>query len=246
MREIERSAASVEEAIESGLAELGVSEQEASIEIVREPKSGFLGLASQPAVVRIRTRIDGPLEPAPARDEHGSSPEGPVEGTPGEDPSLEDQIDAAADFLEGLLDRMALVADVEVSESDGVTYVDIWGAEDEESIGLLIGRHGATLDGLQDLVRSAVQRRTGERCRVVVDVEDYRKRRHAQVVERAREAGRRAVKSGRQVALEPMSSLERKIVHDAIAEMDGVETASEGQEPSRRVVVRPLSERSEA
>jgi len=230
MREIERSAPSVEEAIEAALAELGVSEQEASVQIVQEPRSGFLGIASQAAVVRVRTSASpaAPGRPAPSAEEADE----------GEDAEIEDQIDAAADFVEGLLERMGLAAEVEVSESDGATYIDIWGADEEESIGLLIGRHGATLDGLQELVRSAVQRETGSRCRVLVDVEDYRKRRRTQIVERARDAARRVKKSGRQVALEPMSSYERKLVHDAIAEMDGLETASEGEEPNRRVVIR--------
>jgi len=83
-----------------------------------------------------------------------------------------------------------------------------------------------------------VHRVTGERCSVLVDVEDYRKRRRAQVLHRARDTALRVKKSGRQEALEPMSAYERKLVHDAVAEMGGLETASEGEEPERRVVIR--------
>jgi spoIIIJ-associated protein len=105
-------------------------------------------------------------------------------------------------------------------------------------MGLLIGKHGATLEALQELVRSAVQRRTLARCRVLVDIEDYGKRRRSQLADRARQVARRVRRTGRQEALDPMSPYERKIVHDAASEVGGVESASEGQEPSRRVVIR--------
>jgi spoIIIJ-associated protein len=275
MREIERSAASVEEAVEAALSELGLSEQEAQIEIVQEPRSGFLGLNSSPAIVRVRAlpREGGPrlgaddgddeagpsAEAAPSSEDvppgEGAGERAPGERAPGERASGErapgegfdddqDQADAeedaelAADFLEGLLDVMDLDAEIELGMVDGTMYVDLWGPESSEDMGLLIGRHGHVLDALQELTRSAVQRRTGERCRVVVDVEDYRKRRKDQVIRRARDAARKVRTSGRPEALEPMGAFERKIVHDTIADEGDLETASEGQEPNRRVVVR--------
>jgi spoIIIJ-associated protein len=155
-----------------------------------------------------------------------------------EDVDLDEQADVAADFLEGLLDRIGLMAEVEITDADGATYVDIWGEDDEEGIGLLIGRRGATLEGLQELVRMVVHQQTGDRCRVLVDVEDYRKRRRSQLTKRAREVGRRLQESGGEEALEPMSAYERKLVHDAVAELGGLETQSEGEEPNRRVVIR--------
>jgi spoIIIJ-associated protein len=221
MRETEKSAASVEEAVEAALAELGLSEQEASIEILQEPKSGFLGINSSPAVVRVWAST------------------GVAEDEEVDDEIAEEQGELAADFLEGLLDAMGLDADVEINaEEAGLLYVELWGVEGSESMGLLIGRHGATLDALQELVRASVQRKTGERCRVLVDVEEYRRRRRSQVARRAHEVAHRVKKSGRSETLEPMSSFERKVVHDAVAEIGGLETMSEGDEPNRRVVVR--------
>ena len=132
---------------------------------------------------------------------------------------------------------MGLAADVEIAEQDGATYVEVWADEGEEGVGLLIGRHGATLDGLQELVRSVVQRQTGERCRVLVDVEDYRKRRRAQVIRHARDVAKRVTSGGEDEALEPMTSYERKLVHDAVASIGGLETHSEGEEPNRHVVI---------
>ncbi|HJP67234.1 MAG TPA: RNA-binding cell elongation regulator Jag/EloR [Actinomycetota bacterium] len=205
--------------MEAALAELGLSEQEASIEILQEPKSGFLGINSAPAIVRVRAAG------APMVEE--ISPE-----------VLEEQAEMAADFVEGLLEAMGLEADVEIVSDEHGLSVELWGGEGAESMGLLIGRHGATLDALQELVRSSVQRKTGERCRVLVDVEEYRHRRRSQVARRAQDVGRRVLKTGKAETLEPMSAFERKVVHDAVATLGGLETASEGDEPNRRVVVR--------
>ena len=213
--EIERSAASVEEAIEAALDELGVSEQEAVVEIVREPRGGFLGLGSQGALVRVRRR-----DAAPSEDD------------------LERQAEVVRGFLDGLIERMQLDADVETNLVDGTMYVEIWGPEDQDEMGLLIGRHGQTLDALQDLVRAAVQRELQERCLVLVDVEDYRKRRRAQLISRARDAASRVKSTGKEQALEPMTAYDRKIVHDAVADLGGLETESEGEDPNRRVVIR--------
>ena len=216
MQEIERSAASVEEAIEAALEELGISEQEAQVEIVQEPRSGFLGFASQPAIVRVRAAS----MPAP--------PQVEVQG----------QAQVVADFVRGLTAAMGVDVDVEINAQDGTTYVDLWAASAEEDMGLLIGKRGHTLEAIQELARTLVYRQTGERCQVLVDVEDYRKRRRAQVVRRARDAARRVKKSGRPESLEPMNAYERKVVHDTVAAIGGLETASEGEEPNRRVVIR--------
>jgi spoIIIJ-associated protein len=131
-----------------------------------------------------------------------------------------------------------LEAEIDHHVVEGAMYVDIVEAGDSEGMGLLIGKHGATLDALQELVRSAVQRRTASRCRVLVDVEDYGKRRRSQLADRARQMARRVRRTGKQETLEPMNPFERKVVHDAAAEVGGVESASEGQEPERRVVIR--------
>lgn len=213
MREVERSAASVEEAVEAALAELGVSEQEASIEIVQDSQRGLLGFGSQQAVVRVRVREDGTGAEA------------------------EEQAELAEDFIEGLLERMGIDAELDHGVVDGVMYVDVFPASDD-GVGLLIGRHGQALDSLQELVRSAVQRQTETRCRVMVDIEDYRKRRRAQLADRARALAAKVKRTGRPERLDPMNAYERKIVHDAASEVGGVETASEGEDPERRVVIR--------
>jgi spoIIIJ-associated protein len=153
---------------------------------------------------------------------------------------LEDQADVAADFLEDLLDRMDIEATVEPNLEDGSMYVDVLGDDaDDEDMALLIGRHGQTLEALQELTRAVVGRRTGERCRVMVDVEDYRKRQRDRLVARARDLAKQVQGSGGERELEPMNAYDRKIVHDVVAAMDGVESSSTGEDPDRRVVIRP-------
>ena len=213
-RETEKRAASVEEAVEAALLELGVSEQEARVEVIEEPRSGVLGIGSHEAVVRVRVIV------------------------PDVDPEdLEDQADTAADFLEELLGHMGIEAVAEPNTHGDHMYVDIVG-EDEDDMALLIGRHGQTLDAIQELMRMVVGRHLDERVRVIVDVQDYRKRRETRLEEKAREVAERVLRTGTEEALEPMNPFERKIVHDAVAEVDGVESASRGEEPDRAVVIR--------
>jgi spoIIIJ-associated protein len=218
VREVERSAPSVDEAREAALAALGATDEEADVEIVQEPRGGFLRRGAQDAIVRARLKREAG---APTIDE------------------LEDQADVAADFLEDLLDRMGIVASVEPNLEDGSMYVDVLGDdEDDEDMALLIGRHGQTLEALQELTRAVVGRRTGERCRVMVDVEDYRKRQRDRLVARARDLAKQVQRSGAERELEPMNAYDRKIVHDVVAGMDGIDSASTGEEPDRRVVIR--------
>ncbi len=219
MEEVERSAQSVEEAVDAALTELGATEQEVSIQIIQEPRSGFLGVGGQEAVVKVRLRRSGP------------------EATEEE---LDEQAEIGAEFLEGLLSRMGLTAGVDPEMDDGTMYLNVLGTgPDDEEMGLLIGRHGQTLDALQELTRVVVGHRTGMRARVVVDVEDYKKRQRSRLEAKAMATAKRVAKSGLEEELEPMNPYERKVVHDAVSAVPGVESLSRGEEPERRVVVRP-------
>lgn len=219
MEEIRRSAPSVEEALEAALGELGLSEQEADVEVVQEPRSGVFGVGAQEAIVVVRAR---------------ARPGGDVS-----DDDLEDQAEIAAEFLEGMLERMGIAATVEPALEDGTMYVDVIGPEpDDEDMGLLIGRHGQTLEAIQELTRVVIGRRTGLPARVVVDIEDYRKRQIERLFARVREIANRVVRTGRSETLEPMNPFLRKMVHTAVAEVDGVESSSEGEGAERRVVIR--------
>ena len=221
MEEIRRSAPSVEEAVEAALAELGVTEQDALIQVVREPKSGILGIGSQDAEVLVRIRRSAPAEA---------------------DEALEEQGEIGADFVDGLLARMGIPATVDPAFENGTMYVDILGdGPDDDDMGLLIGRYGQTLEAIQELTRSAVIQRTGERSRVVVDVEDYKRRQRDRLEARARGIAERVARTGREEELDPMNPFERKLVHDVVASVPGVASASRGEEPERRVVISPAS-----
>src|SRR4029453_14984255 len=115
---------------------------------------------------------------------------------------VEEQADAVADFVEELLGKMEIDAIAEPSEEDGRVYVDILDGEPDD-MSLLIGRHGQTLDAIQELVREVGGHLLDERIRVLVDVEDYRKRRASRLVEQARDAADQVLETGSERSLDP-------------------------------------------
>jgi spoIIIJ-associated protein len=155
-----------------------------------------------------------------------------------DDVDLEEQADAVADFVEELLERMGIDAIAEPTTHRGHVYIDIVDGP-EDDMALLIGRHGQTLDAIQELARTAVGRRLDDRIRVLVDVGDYRKRQEERLIEGAREVAERVQSTGNEEHLDPMNAYERKLVHDVVAEFEGLESISEGVDPDRFVVVRP-------
>ena len=164
------------------------------------------------------------------------------ESVSGSDVSLDEQAEMAEAFTRGLIERFGLPATVAArAEGDDDVMVDIEGSD----LGLLIGPRAATVDALQELVRTAVQRRIGGHgARIHVDVAGYRARRQEALAEFARQAAQRAIESGRDQVFEPMSPVDRKIVHDIVNEIEGVATVSEGEEPRRRVVIKALASSS--
>jgi spoIIIJ-associated protein len=150
--------------------------------------------------------------------------------------TVDEQAEQAAVFTRGLLSAFSLSADVAIrKEGDDVVIIDVVG----DDLGLLVGPKGVTLKAIEDLVRSSVQRRTeGFGARIHVDVGGYREKRRVALSDFAREVAAKVQESGDEYALEPMAAADRKVVHDAIAEIDGLETLSDGEEPRRRVVIR--------
>jgi spoIIIJ-associated protein len=151
-----------------------------------------------------------------------------------EQASLEDIADTAKEFVSGLLDAMGLEATVDASLEPDRAVIEVNG----DDLGMLIGRRGQTLDALQEVTRTAVQRRLRSRVRLLVDVEGYRSRRRASLAEYATAMATRAKERGTEIELEPMNAYERKIVHDAVADVEGASSFSEGEEPQRKVIVR--------
>lgn len=153
----------------------------------------------------------------------------------GDEPSLDEEADAAADFVEGLLDALDLPGHLKIrilDEEDQaeVEVIDVGG-------GALIGRRGQTLEAIQELLRSAMQREFQQRSRVKVDVEGYRARRLEKLLEKAEDAIEDVLESGEPQRLEPMDVFERKAVHRLVSDHEGVSSRSQGREPGRRVVI---------
>ena len=144
--------------------------------------------------------------------------------------------DVAADYLEGLLDIVDLDGDIDIDVEGNRAMVAVL----EVNVGELkhlVGQDGKVLDSLQELTRLAATRETGERSRLMLDVAGFRAARRAELVELASTAIAEANRTGAPVRLEPMTSFERKVVHDAVAEA-GLASESEGEEPARFVVLR--------
>jgi spoIIIJ-associated protein len=152
---------------------------------------------------------------------------------------LEEEGEIAADYLEELLDIADLDGDIEIDVEHGRSAVEIVAESGgTRSLRRLVGPDGEVLEALQELTRLAVQTKTGERSRLMLDVAGYRKGRRAELTSAAQIAVEQVRSSGEALALEPMNSFERKVVHDAVAAA-GLVSDSEGVDPNRRVVVRP-------
>ena len=152
---------------------------------------------------------------------------------------LEEEGEIAADYLEELLDIADLDGDIEIDVDHGRAAVEILGEEGAlRSLRRLAGPDGEVLDALQELTRLAVQAKTGDRSRLMLDVAGYRAGRRAELVTVAGVAIEKVKASGEPLALEAMNPFERKVVHDAVAAA-GLVSDSDGVEPSRHVVIRP-------
>ena len=268
LREVEMTGPTVQEAVGRALLKLGLTREEVDVEVVAEPRKGLFG-STKPAVVRVRAAAGTSAASAPAGSPAEAAPAAAPPTTPQPSETdrpeeaqvtdtdattavdtnaeereltpeerlnqLDEEADLAADFVEGLLDRLDLPGDIEIEITEEQALLNL---EDVGS-GLLIGRRGATLDALQELVRCAVQRQTERRSRVRVDVEGYRARHVEKLRERCREVIAQVRESGESIRLEPMDAYERKLMHDVVAKSGGVTSSSEGAEPKRRVVIHP-------
>jgi len=148
----------------------------------------------------------------------------------------------AADYVEGLLDILDYDGDIDELVLGGRPVVEVVEGGDGSArrLNALVGARGVTLEALQELTRLAVFRQTGTPSRLLLDVAGYRAARRKELAAMAKNAAEKVKEYGEPVRMEPMSAFERKCVHDVINALAGVESESEGTEPSRRVVVRPV------
>jgi spoIIIJ-associated protein len=170
-----------------------------------------------------------------SEEDSDDSDDSPDEAAPSGKADLFRESEIAADYVEGLLDILDYDGDIDELVSSGRPMVEVVGGR----LNALVGTRGATLEALQELTRLAVFRQTGSPSRLLLDVGGYRATRRKELGALAKNAAEKVKEFGEAVRLEPMSAFERKCVHDVINALAGVESESEGVEPSRRIVVRP-------
>jgi len=272
MEPIEVTGKTVEEAVQAGLSSLGLRKDQVEVEVIDEGSRGFLGLvgfrharvrirpvnessssggnaASGRASLRPRLQATRNASVSPEHDPHADRGgqhdisvcrDGADRGRIDADVIDEGALSHGAKFLEGLVSVMGLDAEVCERQAEDITMLEVEG----KSLGVLIGRHGETLDSIQYLVNLAANRAVRasgeeERVRYVVDVAGYRRKREETLRAMAAEAADKVIGYRKRQVLEPMSALERRIVHMALKDVNGVVTHSEGREPYRRIVISP-------
>lgn len=222
---IDVSGKTEEDAINAGLASLRLERDDVSVEIIERAKLGFLGLGAAPAVVRLF--YDAVSEP----EEKDAAPAYEETGADAVQDSSHEEVRA---FVAGLLERMNIIADITVTEQDkGGIAINLSGP----GMGAVIGRRGETLDAIQHIANYAHNRGAVKRARISIDAENYRKKREESLVALANKMAEKAVRYRRSMALEPMNSYERHVIHTALQDYPDVSTNSTGAEPRRRVVV---------
>ncbi len=247
MRYIDVTGKTEEEAIRAALSQLGLERDDVSVEILERSKSGFLGIGSSPAKVRVSYELDVAEEPEvpqakPAEKKPvEKKPEGKPEPAPEKQPeqpaapvSETEDADRIRAFLTGLLERMEVKAEPRILVTEEGNYkVELLG----EGLGTLIGRRGETLDAIQQLTSYAVNKGQSRRVRIHVDAENYRAKREQSLESLANKVAGKVLKYRRSVTLEPMNAYERHVIHAALQDKEGVTTYSIGTAPTRRVVV---------
>lgn len=158
---------------------------------------------------------------------------------------LEEEGEVGADYLEELLDIVDLGGDIDIDVDHGRAFIAVVASEegDAQELAVLVGRDGEVLEAVQELTRLAVQTRTGDRSRLMLDINGYRAERRSELTKVAQEAVKRVRVTGDTVSLEPMNPFERKVCHDVVA-AEGLISESEGAEPERYVVVLPAEQDS--
>jgi spoIIIJ-associated protein len=220
--QVEATGETVGEAKWAALRELeqrqpGLDKSAVRFQVVTEGERGLLGVGYAPA--RVIATV---------------SAEAPSVTPPGDESELVAEV---RELVERIIDGIGVPGRIEVEEDDETVTLSCIGPD----LGMLIGRHGQTIDAIQYLANAVTYRRHPEdRKEVVVDAAGYRARRRASLEALAVRSAERALSNGEPIELEPMTAVERKVVHIRLKEFEGVETTSEGTEPNRFIVIRPV------
>ncbi len=263
LKYIEVTGKTEDEAVAHGLLQLGLERDDVSVEVLHRGKTGFLGIGSVPA--RVKLTYEAPDEeapvpeakapvpaaevPAPERERQERRPrekkpqsaprpraEAPApvpSAAPAGEPADDEVSAAIVKFQTGLFEQLGVKAVPVVTRTEDAYQVVLEG----EDLGPLIGHRGETLDAIQQLTSYAVNRGRSRRARIHVDAEGYRARRAESLNRLARKTAAKVVKYRRNITLEPMNAYERHVIHTALQDFPGVSTHSIGTEPNRRTVI---------
>ncbi|NIA23999.1 MAG: hypothetical protein GWP04_00350 [Gammaproteobacteria bacterium] len=265
MEWVEVRGPTVELAVQAAVEELGLtSPDQANVEVLQDAERGFLGLGRKDAVVRVqakpkrRRRRSKNTKPGEQRAKKAESKgEGgrqkqqkkpqreqkkPQREQKRQEPSgeegkkvREEQAEVVGSFLRGLLEAFGLEGEVTTRVEDDIIYADVAGSQAEA----LIGPHGSVLQAVHELCKTVIQRKTRESARIRLDIGGYQERRKEALRIYARRLAEQVIEEQSEIMLEPMNAAERKVIHDAVADIEGVQTYSEGEEPHRSVVLSP-------
>lgn len=251
---IEKTGKNVEEALNDALAELKTTADKVNVEVIEEAKNGIFGLFAKKAKIRVTLKdaakkigdivdetVDsikedykaGKQEAAAARENAKKEEVKPA--VVREYVIEEAAVDSAKEFLQKIFNAMRIEVVMEkfINKNEGVVTFKLHGSD----MGILIGKHGQTLDSLQYLTNLVANKNSAERIRIVIDIEDYRERRVETLNRLAQRLADKVKRTGERVVLEPMNPHERKIIHVALQNDRRITTLSEGEEPYRRVVI---------
>ena len=247
---IEVSAKTIEEATSQATAQIETQGRVVtSVKVLEEPSKGFLGFGKKDALVRVyfeETAVENTViteEVVQVVESVTETIVNTVETVENEIPVVvEDGItkaeqdfiaDTGKEFLLGMFGKMGLSVQIEkLTTKDKITF-QVHG----EDLGILIGKHGQTLDAIQYLTNLVANKEVHRRCQIVVDVENYRSRREETLIQLAHRLGAKVRRTRQKIALEPMNAFERKIIHVALQNEKHIKTDSEGQEPYRHIVI---------
>jgi len=239
MMVVEKTAKTVEEAVKAALEELKADEEKVTVEILEQPSKGIFGLlGGKHAKVRVTLKEEKPVEKvkAPVKETIRETPR-EIHKEKKETRLLDYTLEKekARKFLRDVLEAMGIKAEIRLKETAEGLYINLSGPK----MGIIIGRRGQTLDSLQYLVSLVVNKdkdRDGF-VKVILDTEDYRKKREETLQRLAKRLAERVQKTGKKVELEPMNPYERRIIHYTLQEFEDITTFSEGEEPYRKVII---------
>ena len=240
---LEKTGKNVDEALEQALNELKTTRDKVNIEVIEEAKNGLFGLFSKKAKIRV-TLKDAAAKIGDVVEETLDNIKADVQAGKEEYKNTavkkefvvdEEAVQAGKEFLQKIFHSMKIEVVMEkfVNKADSTVTLKLHGPD----MGILIGKHGQTLDALQYLTNLVANKNSSERIRIIIDVEDYRERRIETLSRLAVRLADKVKRNGERVVLEPMNPHERKIIHMALQNDRRITTLSEGEEPYRKVVI---------